>query len=534
MKKFLVLFVMSLLLCNVSGVSYAFTLQEHVDGVKKYVTALGKSAKVRKTICDTEGKLVKNPTEMNAGHDSVRYTQSETDYAVDFRPAGDLLWFATRNPAFKLPDGSGAGDPIENVLKIALVPGDYSIGTQDNMKTHIWLRDGIITAISESDGKIAQIIFYDVQRRKNVTLNPDYDGFLVPGAPEKAKSAEAIEYTPLPADSELNNSTDAKVINSYPLPQKDKNTLGIQHRGTWKLYSQKKYKDAYAGFTKLAKDYDCNYLSAYWAGETALELKNNDGARTWFKRALEINPNYRPATDALDRMDGKKAGKNKKGDSYSGKKLVRITVNDENVKIRTTPGSKGKVIEDTGTSIYIAEAQTIQDKGDKSKWYKILFAFNEYDETISQVNKLPHWGSSYVYVNAKSAQEEPLTEADIRELDYLGKGRPPMLKVGDKFSSPPFSATDPTIKSKTQDGLVAVPLRDAYTLFSEPKKSAKGIQIPKGTKILAYEAEYGTDDFYYHTDADEVSWAPVADENYKIIGWVNSGHKDINGKELKF
>ncbi|GHT01258.1 hypothetical protein AGMMS50276_28890 [Synergistales bacterium] len=305
MKKFIVLFVMSLLLCVADGISYAFTLEEHVDGVKKYVAAFAKSPDVRKTLCDTKGKIVENPLAME-GQDSVRYTQGVLDSVIELRPMGDLIGFSTINPAFKLPDGSGVGDPIKNVLKVALVPGDYSNTTKNNVRSHIWLRDGIGTVINEYNDKIASIAVLYVQRQKRITINSDYDAYLIPGAPEPAK---AQEYTPLPANSELNNSTDAKVINSYPLPPKDKNTLGIQHRGTWKLYSQKKYKEAYAGFSKLAKDYDGNYLSAYWAGESALKLKKNDDARTWFKRALEINPNYKPASDALDNLDGKKTAK---------------------------------------------------------------------------------------------------------------------------------------------------------------------------------------------------------------------------------
>ncbi|GHV37499.1 hypothetical protein FACS1894187_14380 [Synergistales bacterium] len=314
MKKFFVLFVMLSLLRVMSGISYAFTLEEHVDGVKKYAAAFAKSPEARKTLCDTMGKLVKDPLAME-GQDSVRYTQGALDLTLELRPMGDLLGLATRNPAFKLPNGSGVGDPISGVLKMALVPGDYSNRTKDNVRTHMWIRDGIVTLIDEYDGKISSIVVSYTKKLKGITINDVYTSYLIPGAPEKA---EAPEYTPLPADSELNNSTDAKVINSYPMPPKDKNTLGIQHRGTWKLYSQKKYKEAYAGFSKLAKDYAGNYLSAYWAGESALKLKKNDDARTWFKRALEINPNYKPASEALDNMDGKKTAKDSAASASKG------------------------------------------------------------------------------------------------------------------------------------------------------------------------------------------------------------------------
>ncbi|MDR1516246.1 MAG: hypothetical protein LBS45_11180, partial [Synergistaceae bacterium] len=71
------------------------------------------------------------------------------------------------------------------------------------------------------------------------------------------------------------------------------------------LYSQKKYQEAYDIFTTLAdRYYGCNYLSAYWAGAAAEKLKHADNARRWYKRALEVNPDYKPAQDALAKLSG--------------------------------------------------------------------------------------------------------------------------------------------------------------------------------------------------------------------------------------
>jgi TolA-binding protein len=99
-----------------------------------------------------------------------------------------------------------------------------------------------------------------------------------------------------------NLSTDSKVIESYPLSSVEKNTLGIQHRNAYNLYAKKRYKDAYPAFSKLAEDYECNYLSAYWAGVTALKLKLKDEAGDWFDKAIEINPDYEPAIDARSKL----------------------------------------------------------------------------------------------------------------------------------------------------------------------------------------------------------------------------------------
>jgi TolA-binding protein len=118
---------------------------------------------------------------------------------------------------------------------------------------------------------------------------------------QATQGSQPKEPASVPAKAELdpNVSTDAVVISTYPISSNEKNTLGIQHRGAWTLYSKKRYKEALDGFAKLVEDYpSCNYLSAYWAGMSALKIKNNkDVAAGWFDRAIEINPNYQPAIE---------------------------------------------------------------------------------------------------------------------------------------------------------------------------------------------------------------------------------------------
>jgi curli biogenesis system outer membrane secretion channel CsgG/TolA-binding protein len=109
---------------------------------------------------------------------------------------------------------------------------------------------------------------------------------------------------------DMNTTTDAKLIDAYPLSSVEKNTIGIQHRGAYKLYTNKKYKDAFEIFSKLAADFSCNYLSAYWAGVCAARLGSNKEAEKWFDYALAINGNYEPAID----------GKAKLGESPKNKK----------------------------------------------------------------------------------------------------------------------------------------------------------------------------------------------------------------------
>jgi curli biogenesis system outer membrane secretion channel CsgG/TolA-binding protein len=101
---------------------------------------------------------------------------------------------------------------------------------------------------------------------------------------------------------DMNSTTDAKLIETYPLTSVEKNTIGIQHRGAYQLYSNKKYKDAFEIFSKLAIDFSCNYLSAYWAGVSATKLGSNKEAEKWFDHALAINGNYEPAIDGKAKL----------------------------------------------------------------------------------------------------------------------------------------------------------------------------------------------------------------------------------------
>lgn len=97
-------------------------------------------------------------------------------------------------------------------------------------------------------------------------------------------------------------SSDAKVIETYPLSSGEINSLGILQRSSYNMYKNRRYKDAYDGFKRGFDSYGGHYLAAYWAGMTAQKLKNNDEAKEWFERALAINPNYVPASEAIEKI----------------------------------------------------------------------------------------------------------------------------------------------------------------------------------------------------------------------------------------
>jgi TolA-binding protein len=132
-----------------------------------------------------------------------------------------------------------------------------------------------------------------------------------PAAREPAQREPAPKPTvtePAARESvDANTSVNAEVIQTYPISLTDQRTLGIQHRGAWNLYSQKNYKAALDKFSELVDAYpDDNYLSAYWAGMSALKIKARKiEAQGWFERALDINPDYQPAIDELGKLQKK-------------------------------------------------------------------------------------------------------------------------------------------------------------------------------------------------------------------------------------
>lgn len=103
-----------------------------------------------------------------------------------------------------------------------------------------------------------------------------------------------------------NISTDpAKVINTYSLDPGEKNMRRIAHVNAQRLVNSQRsadWKQAYEAYTELVGSYAGDYLAAYQAGEAARKMKNNDNARTWYDRALSINPNYKPALDAKSKL----------------------------------------------------------------------------------------------------------------------------------------------------------------------------------------------------------------------------------------
>jgi curli biogenesis system outer membrane secretion channel CsgG len=129
---------------------------------------------------------------------------------------------------------------------------------------------------------------------------------LPPRSPSGNAATAPADAFPSPAPASIqagrpleNNSTDpAKVVATYSLSSGEANTRRVAHLGARKLSGKK----AYDKYVELANSYSGDYLAAYQAGEAARKLKKNDDAKAWYDKALEINPDYKPAQDARKKM----------------------------------------------------------------------------------------------------------------------------------------------------------------------------------------------------------------------------------------
>jgi curli biogenesis system outer membrane secretion channel CsgG len=197
------------------------------------------------------------------------------------------------------------------VLKVKKVEDGHSIcGVAEPTRGSVIMRGDKIEPISASEAKKIKSpssrptpSAYD--ETFNAIFNDDESGGADSSRQEgQKKPAEPVTATVIEG-FDPNQSTDSKVIKTYALTGTDKNTLGIKHRGAYSLYSQKKYKNAFEAFVVLVEEYPANYLSAYWAGVSAAQLKSYKEAIKWFDRALEINPDYEPAKKARAAAEGK-------------------------------------------------------------------------------------------------------------------------------------------------------------------------------------------------------------------------------------
>jgi len=182
--------------------------------------------------------------------------------------------------------------------------------------------------------------------------------------------------------------------------------------------------------------------------------------------------------------------------------IIKIVVTGDSVNLRSEPSTKGKVYCQVNfNTAFLADPVPIRDRSDNSEWYKILFTFSELDNRIIQTHKLSVYNFSYPYISARFAKKEPLNEFDENQLDYLRRGKPLNIHVGDDLS-----VYDLSIESET--------LKAPLTLRKEPKADSDSIVVPAGTIVLICIGELGV-----YADMDENYWLYIMDKDQKLIGW---------------
>ena len=80
-------------------------------------------------------------------------------------------------------------------------------------------------------------------------------------------------------------------------------------RTAYQKYNAGRVTQALEDYTKAYETAPkANYLAAYWAGLSAERIRNKrEEALTWANRALEINPDYKPALELKKRLETRNA-----------------------------------------------------------------------------------------------------------------------------------------------------------------------------------------------------------------------------------
>ncbi|MDR2176012.1 MAG: hypothetical protein LBO82_08790 [Synergistaceae bacterium] len=226
--------------------------------------------------------------------------------------AGDLyLVYGEGNEVHDI-DGDSLGKEKINfaVLKVRMVHSGYSvcdIAPGSGSSKTIARGDRIEPVSKERAKELSKQKAFVQNRPRRSAYADTWDQ--ISGNETAASSAPAVQASAsqpkkdaLPVQPKRpleNKSTDpSKVIATYSIPTGEANTRRIAHLNARKLKSQK----AYEKYIELVKSYDGDYLAAYHAGRLAQQLKKNDEAKTWYDKALAINPNYEPAQNARKKM----------------------------------------------------------------------------------------------------------------------------------------------------------------------------------------------------------------------------------------
>ena len=158
-----------------------------------------------------------------------------------------------------------------------------------------------LNAIADAQGSVKNENISDAITASNVTASASSNVSVAAAPTGKGIAA--------PSRAREDKSTDpVKVIPGYGLPSGDANTRRIAHINARKLGNK---QAAYDKYVELANSYSGDYLAAFRAGEIAQALGRKDDAKTWFDKALSINPNYEPAQKAKEKLESAQSSRSK-------------------------------------------------------------------------------------------------------------------------------------------------------------------------------------------------------------------------------
>ena len=185
--------------------------------------------------------------------------------------------------------------------------------------------------------------------------------------------------------------------------------------------------------------------------------------------------------------------------------IIRAVVSGDNVNLRMAPSSKGKIIARARTGdVFLVHPVSFNDIGDNSTWFKVLYTTNMMNGDFLATEK--DYTLKYVppYVSTRYVSAEPLSEADLRQLEWIKAGKPVAVEFGDD------------LKELFENGEGYRDSLDAVLeLRKNPSHNASiAPLLNSGQKVLTAET-------LLHQDADGIDWGAVVDaESYKLLGWV--------------
>ena len=154
----------------------------------------------------------------------------------------------------------------------------------------------------EEDQKLSkgEVTPYPTEEEENfveVPVDVDPGAVVIPDDPTKTTTTSTAMPASKPYDKYEKRSTNTEtVINSYGLDKRARDRLISAHNEAGKAISK---KERFKRYEEIFKKNPNDFLAAYRAAETQIEMGHKGGAENWLNKVLAINPNYSPAKQLM-------------------------------------------------------------------------------------------------------------------------------------------------------------------------------------------------------------------------------------------